>query len=195
MKSAFQIAMEGDAPIGVKHIEREVTMYVLLHDLQDVRSLATAEETHEQWNVKTNDDNVRMRIRLTDDVQYTATTKEKTHNQFETIETEQIVTRDFFDALRKMSKDGYRKTRFNIPIDGSDNIWEVDVFKTASGENSLWVKVDYEFERGRDKLPEIPFPYKELIIPDLQEGYDDEVDRLWTKEWMRLDGYKDQETN
>lgn len=190
MKSAFQIAMEGDTPIGVKHVEREVTLYVLLHDIQDVRDLATSQETHEQWNVKTNDENVRMRIRLTDDVEYTATTKEKTSNQFETIETEQIVTRDFFEALKKMSKDGYRKTRFNIPIEGSSNIWEIDVFKTASGENSLWVKVDYEFDRGEKNIPELPFEYKDIIAPDLQEGYEDEINRLWNKEWMRLDGYE-----
>ena len=81
MKSAFQIAMEGNTPDGVKHIERELTLYVLLHDLQDIRELATDEETHEQWNVKTDDPNVRMRIRLTDGVEYTATTKEKTRNQ------------------------------------------------------------------------------------------------------------------
>ena len=191
MKSAFQIAMEGNTPDGVKHIERELTLYVLLHDLQDIRELATDEETHEQWNVKTDDPNVRMRIRLTDGVEYTATTKEKTRNQFETIETEQLISRDFFEALKKMSKDGYKKTRFNIPVEGKKIIWEVDVFKTASGENSLWVKVDYEFERGDDKLPELPFEYKELIAPDLQEGYEDEIDRLWNREWMKLDGYEE----
>ena len=191
MKSAFQIAMEGNTPDGVKHIERELTLYVLLHDLQDIRELATDEETHEQWNVKTDDPNVRMRIRLTDGVEYTATTKEKTRNQFETIETEQLISRDFFEALKKMSKDGYKKTRFNIQVEGKKTIWEVDVFKTASGENSLWVKVDYEFERGDDKLPELPFEYKELIAPDLQEGYEDEIDRLWNREWMKLDGYEE----
>lgn len=191
MKSAFQIAMEGNTPDGVKHIERELTLYVLLHDLQDIRELATDEETHEQWNVKTDDPNVRMRIRLTDGVEYSATTKEKTRNQFETIETEQLISRDFFEALKKMSKDGYKKTRFNIPVEGKKTIWEVDVFKTASGENSLWVKVDYEFERGDEKLPELPFEYKELIAPDLQEGYEDEIDRLWNREWMKLDGYEE----
>lgn len=191
MKSAFQIAMEGARPDGTKHVEREITMYALLYDLQDIRSISSSQETHEQWNVKTDDENSRMRIRLTDDVEYSATTKEKTKDQFAAIETEQIVSRDFFEALKKMSKDGYRKTRFNIPIEGADNIWEVDVFKTASGESSLWVKVDYEFVRGETKLPELPFEYKELIIPDIQEGYKDEIDRLWNKEWARLDGYEE----
>ena len=53
------------------------------------------------------------------------------------------------------------------------------------------MKVDYEFERGDDKLPELPFEYKELIAPDLQEGYEDEIDRLWNREWMKLDGYEE----
>ncbi len=191
MKSAFQIAMEGASPDGVKHIEREITLYVLLHDIQDIKTIAESQETHEQWSVKTDDDNIRMRIRLTDEVEYSATTKEKTKDQFAVIETEQLVSRDFFEALKKMSKGGYKKTRYNIPIEGTDNKFEVDVFKTSSGENSLWVKVDYEFDRSQSKLPELPFEYKEMIVPDLQDGYKEEIDRLWNKEWMKLDGYEE----
>lgn len=192
MKSVFgQLALESDiTPNGVKHIEREVTMYVLLNDLQDVKELAESSETHEQWNVKTDDENIRMRIRLTDDVEYSATTKEKTKNNFETIETEQIVSKDFFEALKKMSKDGYQKTRYNIPIPDRKTIWEVDVFKKKNGDFSLWVKVDYEFERGDDIVPHLPFTYKEIIIPDIQPGHENTIDQLWNEEWMKLDEYK-----
>ena len=36
-------------------------------------------------------------------------------------------------------------------------------------------------------MPEIPFDYAEIIIPDIEEGRDKEVDRLWKEEWMKLD--------
>ncbi len=61
------------------------------------------------------------------------------------------------------------------------------MFKTYSGTPSLWIKLDYEFNNGESQMPEIPFDYEELIIPEIEEGRDEEVDRLWKEEWMKLD--------
>ena len=185
--SKFALAMEGMLD-GKPHIEREITCYVKLKDLYDVTSIAKDSETHEQWRLKMDSKKASMRIRLTDDVEYSLTAKEKTNNVFETIETEQKIERSFFEVLRRVfAFDGYLKTRYNIPIEDTDRKWEVDVFKTYAGTPSLWIKLDYEFSEGESKMPEIPFDYTEIIIPDIEEGRDKEVDRLWKEEWMKLD--------
>lgn len=185
--SKFALAMEGILD-GKPRIEREITCYVKLKDLYDVTSIAKDSETHEQWRLKMDSKKASMRIRLTDDVEYSLTVKEKTNNVFETIETEQKIERSFFEVLRRvLAFDGYLKTRYNIPIEGTDRKWEVDVFKTYAGTPSLWIKLDYEFNEGESKMPEIPFDYVEIIIPDIEEGRDKEVDRLWKEEWMKLD--------
>ncbi len=186
-KSMFALVMEGIVD-GRPHIEREITCYVKLRDLYDVTSIAKEQETHEQWRIMTSSKKGSIRIRLTDDVEYTLTTKEKTKIQFETIETEQKIEKQFFEVLKRAyAFDGYLKIRYNIPIEGSNRKWEVDVFKTYSGTPSLWIKLDYEFNNGESQMPEIPFDYEELIIPEIEEGRDEEVDRLWKEEWMKLD--------
>ena len=132
--------------------------------------------------------NATARIRLTDGVEYSLTIKEKTRNPYESIESEQKIERAFFEVMRRsVAKNGYLKTRYNIKIEESDRKWEVDVFKKTNGEPSLWVKLDYEFGENETQLPEIPFDYEEIIIPDAEEGREEEVTRLWEEEWMSLD--------
>ena len=185
-KSAFSLALE--SADGKTRIEDELTIYVLVNDIHDIKSLATETEEHEQWKLKLGEDKVSARIRLTDKVDYEFTIKEKTKFRTANHETSQPITEDTFEALRRQAYDGRKKTRYVIPIEGSDRKWEVDVFKTPAGDTSLWVKVDYEFNgKGSSKLPEIPFPYTEIIIPDLEEGREADVERLWKEEWMKLD--------
>lgn len=187
MKTMFEIAMEAHLD-GVPHIEREITAYVKLKDLYDVTSIADSQETHEQWQIPMASKNANARIRLTDGVEYSHTIKEKTHIPYESIESEQKITQAFFEVMRRsVAKNGYLKTRYNIKIEESDRKWEVDVFKKANGEPSLWVKLDYEFGENETQLPEIPFDYEEIIIPDAEEGREEEVTRLWEEEWMSLD--------
>ena len=185
-KPIFALIMEQMLD-GQPHIEREITCYVKLRDLYDVTSLASSRETHEQWSLKTDSKKARMRIRLTDDSLFSMTIKENTNSQFESIETEFEINKTFFEALRRgLGKSGHLKTRYNIPIEDTDRKWEVDVFKTHAGTPSLWVKLDYEFNEGETEMPEIPFNYEEIIIPDIEEGRDKEVDRLWKEEWVGL---------
>lgn len=187
MKTMFEIAMEAHLD-GVPHIEREITAYVKLKDLYDVTSIADSQETHEQWQIPMASKKANARIRLTDGVEYSHTIKEKTHIPYESIESEQKITQAFFEVMRRsVAKNGYLKTRYNIKIEESDRKWEVDVFKKANGEPSLWVKLDYEFGENETQLPEIPFDYEEIIIPDVEEGREEEVTRLWEEEWMSLD--------
>ncbi len=186
-KSMFEMAMEAHLD-GKPHIEREITAYVRLRDLYDVTSIADSSETHEQWQIPMASKKAKARIRLTDNVEYSHTIKEKTKTQFESIESEQKIEAAFFEVMkRSVATNGYLKTRYNIKIEGSDRKWEVDVFKKYNGEPSLWVKLDYEFGEGEVDLPEIPFEYNEIIIPDIEEGRDAEVTRLWDEEWARLD--------
>lgn len=186
MNSAFGLALE--SADGKTRIEDELTIYVLLNDLHDVRSLATEQEEHEQWKVKIGEGDVSARIRMTNESEYEFTTKEKTKFKTASHETSQPITKDMYEVLRRVATDGRNKTRFVIPIEDSSRVWEVDVFKTKVGDLSLWVKVDYEFKgKGPNELPEIPFPYKEIIIPDIEEGREADVAKLWEEEWMKLD--------
>lgn len=184
--SKFALVMEGVVD-GQPHVERELTCYVRLADLLDVTSLAESQETHEQWRIKAEGKNANMRIRLTDEQEYTLTVKQSTDDPIAFMETEQRIESGLFNVLKKsFGFDGYMKTRYNIPIHGTDRKWEVDVFKTRSGVPSLWVKVDYEFAEGEGQMPEIPFPYREIIIPDIEEGKEDIVSQLWAEEWAKL---------
>lgn len=186
MKTVFEIAMEAHLD-AVPHIEREVTAYVLLKDLYDITSIADSSETHEQWQIPLDSDKAKARIRLTDGVEYSFTIKEKNGRPFESIETEDEIKAGMFDVMkRSCAINGYLKTRYNIKIENTDRKWEVDVFKKYNGEPSLWIKLDYEFDEGETKLPEIPFPYEDIIIPDIEEGREKEVGELWDEEWAKL---------
>lgn len=186
-KPQFEIAMEAHLD-AVPHIEREVTAYVLLKDLYDVTSIADSSETHEQWQVAIESKDARARMRLTDGVEYSLTIKEKTNRPFESVETEQEIKKGFFEVLKRTcASNGYLKTRYNIKIENSNRKWEIDVFKKYNGEPSLWIKLDYEFGEGEIKMPEIPFDYSDIILPDIEEGREQEIDDLWNDEWAKLD--------
>lgn len=187
MKTMFEIAMEAHLD-AVPHIEREITAYVKLKDLYDVTSIADRKETHEQWQLLTNSKKGKMRIRLTDGVEHSLTCKENTGREMETVETETKIEASFFKVLkRSFAVNGYLKTRYDINIEGTDRKWEVDVFKKHNGEPSLWIKLDYEFAEGETQLPEIPFDYEEILLPDVDESAKDQVSELWDTEWASLD--------
>lgn len=185
--SIFATAMEAHLD-GVPHIENEITAYAKLKDLYDVTSIASRSETHEQWQIPLASKKAKARIRLTDGVEYSHTIKEKTNHEGVSIESEERISKSFFEVMkRSLGENGYLKTRHVIEIDNSDRIWEIDVFKKYSGEPSLWIKLDYEFGDGETKLPEIPFDYDDIIIPSIEEGRDEEVSKLWDEEWAKLD--------
>ena len=187
MKTMFEIAMEAHLD-AVPRIEREVTAYVKLKDLYDITSIADRSETHEQWQLLTDSKKGKMRIRLTDGVEHSLTTKENTRDDMASVETETKIEASFFEVLnRSYAKNGYLKTRYEIKIEDSDRKWEVDVFKKHNGEPSLWVKLDYEFEEGETTLPEIPFDYDEILMPDIDDSAKDKVSQLWDEEWASLD--------
>lgn len=185
--SMFATAMEAHLD-GVPHVENEITAYVKLKDLYDVTSLASRSETHEQWQIPMGSKKAKARIRLTDGVEYSYTIKEKTKQDGLSIESEERISKTFFEVMkRSLAENGYLKTRHVIEIDNSDQVWEIDVFKKYSGEPSLWVKVDYELAEGETDLPEIPFEYEDIIVPSIEEGREDEVSKLWDEEWAKLD--------
>lgn len=185
--SMFALVMEGHLD-GAPHLEREMTAYVKLRDLYDITSIAERSETHEQWQILTDSKKAKARIRLTDGVEYSHTIKEKTKQDGASIESEEKISKSFFEVMRRsLAKNGYLKTRYVIEIINSDRVWEVDVFKKHNGEPSLWVKLDYEFGEGETELPEIPFDYDEIIIADAEEGREDEISKLWEEEWASLD--------
>ena len=114
MKTMFEIAMEAHLD-AVPRIEREVTAYVKLKDLYDITSIADRSETHEQWQLLTDSKKGKMRIRLTDGVEHSLTTKENTRDDMASVETETKIEASFFEVLkRSYAKNGYLKTRYEI---------------------------------------------------------------------------------
>lgn len=187
MNGVFEKIMQTSS-LNRKTIEREVTCYVKVRSIGDIIAISDSNETHEQWRIRVESENANMRIRCTDDVEYTLTVKEQTNNKFASIETEQVLTRDMFEVIRTcFGFDGYNKHRYNINIPGSDRKWEVDMFRNEFGKVSPWVKLDYEFDEKEDELPEIPFEYLDIIIPAIDDGRLYVVDKLWSKEWVKID--------
>lgn len=175
---------------GKRHREDEITFYAKVVNLTQLIELANEVEEHEQWNIGLTSETVRGRLRLINGTRYTMAFKEKIKGSTANMETESDISKDTYEVMRRASTNGYKKTRYNIPIPGSTRKWEVDVFLSNGGGRHPWVKVDYEHDGDLKDFPEIPFEYEEIIVADAdsttaeQEAF---VDKLWQVEWSRLD--------
>lgn len=198
LKGIKAVGLESE-PDGMVHPEIEITVYVKVKNL-DFLKAAYSHEVHEQWKLPFKEDgNVRARLRVTNGVVHTLTTKKKRANSYGDDEVEHVITSDLYAHLKLAAVDGYKKTRYNFPIPDTVNTsgdeplkWEVDVFPTNGGASSLWLKVDLEIVDLNMTIPQLPFQaYVERLIipsdPNATEEDDAEVDRLWAEEWQRLD--------
>lgn len=175
---------------GKRHREDEITFYAKIVDLHQIIEQANEVEKHEQWTIGLTSKDVRGRLRLIDGLRHTMAFKEKIGESTSNMETESDISEDTFKVLRRASHNGYKKTRYCIPISGSTKKWEVDVFLTNGGATHSWVKVDYEHNGDLKDFPEIPFEYEEIIVAgaDSTTAEQEEIiDQLWNVEWSRLD--------
>lgn len=173
---------------GEKHIEREYTAYVRVEDFSWIDD-APEHEHHEQWEIPyAGKTNIRGRLRLINNRRYTEAVKEKLSTD-DLYEVEFDLSRDAFEMKKKVCVNGYSKDRYNFPISGTQQKWEVDVFKSKSGGRSEWVKVDLEYDSKADAVPDFPFPVKEVILLDVNSSVEAKelVDSLWENEWLKLE--------
>lgn len=177
---------------GLLSQEIEYTIYAKLPDLS-ILEQAPVKETHEQWQLPlAKEGQVKARLRLINDRQYTMTTKAKRPGMAGWEEVDATIPEALFKHLREMAINGYKKTRYVFPVTGTDRHWEIDVFMDKSGNPHPWVKIDVEVKDRNEKLPiiDLDLGATEFII----EGHhtctkEDEamIEKLWTSEWQQID--------
>lgn len=188
----YQAGLNADVvQFGKPQLELEYTIFAELDDLEPLKKAFHVEE-HEQWRTPfAMESNVRARIRATNDREWVLTTKESSDEWVGVKETPLLLTKEAFETLKKVSCDGYLKTRHCFRCEGTDLIWEVDVFRDRlTGQPSLWVKMDLEVKNLDQDIPKPPFKVKDFVIGD-QDGapLSDrmKVRSLWESKWARLD--------
>lgn len=186
--SALKVALEDVN--GLPEQEIEYTFYGKLKSIRELDK-AKHKETHEQWKLPLAIKNgVKSRIRCINEMRWVLTTKTTITGKLGVEEIEVDITKEMFARLRQAGEDGYKKTRYNFPIMGTDKKWEVDVFMNQLGEPSLWVKIDLEVSGRDDAIPEFPFELDDIITnQETQQTVEENrfIKKLWENEWVRLD--------
>lgn len=188
-RSLLTISLESNID-GKTAKELEYTFYGKLKDLSELNK-APGKEEHEQWKIPLDTDKaVKARLRMIDGRRFTMATKVKQQGQLGSAETEMDITEDMYKSLRLIAVDGYKKTRYEIPVAGTGLKWEIDVFLDHTGKQHPWVKIDLEVTSPDDKIPMFPLELEDLILqngPRFTPEQERFVRRLWDVEWSRLD--------
>lgn len=157
--------------------ETEIILYGRLTDTEQLKQAASCEQ-QEQWSILLKGDengkgkgSVRGRMVKTDgaEAKYIQTIKVK-RDQHSSLEVEMEITKDVFEMIKFLSEAGMVKDRYRFPIEGSDKVWEVDVFKKDDGSYQEWVKIDLETDTPDAPLPDLPIEFAELITPEDLKG-------------------------
>lgn len=158
--------------------EVEEIEYMFFLKLEDFEQLENAKrsERQEQWGMNFKrqgvENNLRIR-RITEDGeapdQFVLTTKINFPDIDGQWEIERDVERQHFDIVKDNADTGMIKKRYFFPIDGTDMVWEVDVFYDDWGRPCEWVKVDLEVPQRLKDLPEFPLEHTDAITNGPQE--------------------------
>lgn len=168
---------------AVDGIAKDEIEYVFYGRLVDPKELSGAveNEKQEQWEIRIekNDGNATagaMRVRKTNDDQYTFTSKVYVPGKFGKKEVELESTVDQFNQFKAMSPRGMDKTRYIFIAVGTEGtwpgedakyggalFWEVDVFTKDDGTLEEWVKIDLEVPNVNVKAPAFPIQLQDLI--------------------------------
>lgn len=171
-----RIALEEEVADGKSVNECEYVFYARIVNLDDLLK-ADAKEHQEQWEIKVpktdgNASKGRFRIRKTvkdgSDPEYVFTTKIPVPGTNDSIETPVPTTQAQFESFRLMCSDGMLKDRYSFKVEGSDLVWEVDVFLKPEGGYYEWCKIDLEVEEMGEQVP--PFPIELANIITNQNG-------------------------
>ncbi len=156
--------------------EIEHTFYARLTNPGDLAQ-AASQEHQEQWELKfpktaQNGGNGTVRIRKTitsDGVsEYVLTTKTVASLEGDKIEVPVPTTEPMFAQFKLMSEKGMIKDRYHFPIDGTDMVWEVDMFLKPGGQIGIgpyedWCKIDLEVKDRNAAIPAFPLATQQLI--------------------------------
>lgn len=200
LSQSYHLAMEDDSS-GVASKEKEYVFYAKLSD-PTVLDKATRVEQQEQWSFKVpkTDKNAlegRLRIRKTTvngNVEYVLTMKTELKAPVASNEESNTsvapptqdmrevglnASEDAFQMFKLMADNGMIKTRYVLPIEGSDMVFEVDRFILPNEEWSTWVKVDLEVKGTLTEIPKLPEGFTEVIYNQKDQQTDEEKDLIW----------------
>ena len=199
--------------------EREITIYARVGD-PDGLNQADAVEQHEQWEVRLpvigeNSAKRRQRVRetISDGVsRFDETIKIDIDGETavqSTIEVSTPIEADYFEAWKQhFGERGVLKTRYtfhakkvSVTMEGKEieipNIkYEVDIFRTETGERSRWCKIDVEIDSLLDfldrkgisfddvemvvKVTHLPFKPEQCFLHSVgNEQHDQSVKKFW----------------
>jgi len=175
--SALSVALEEDTS-GKASNEIEHTYYAQLKDLSQLQKAAEIEK-QEQWELRiplTEGFNAlpgQIRIRKTETAkrqgdeplgpdtqtsppEYVLTVKVQGGSDGGRREAGLPASEDIFTMFKFLSGKGMVKHRYIFPVEGSDRVWEVDVFLKDDGTYHDWVKIDFEVEDINATVPPLP---------------------------------------
>lgn len=188
LRKGMEERVDGKAETELEHI-----VYARLTDFTQL-SNAASKELQEQWMIKVpktekNAGAGSCRVRKSQiegaDANYFFTTKVKKGEDKGSLEATLPCSEDMYNMYRFLADEGMVKDRYRFPIQGSELVWEVDVFKKADGSYHEWVKIDLEVTNAEEALPELPMQFAEVILPEDLKGPDQEkhnavLDTLYT---------------
>ena len=200
LSQIYNLGMEDDSS-GVASREPEYVFYAKLSD-PTVLDKATHIEQQEQWSFKVpkTDKNAaegRIRIRKTtvdSKTEYVLTMKTDLkapvasngeNNTSVAAPTQNMrevglnASEDAFQMFKLMSDQGMIKTRYVLPVEGSDMTFEVDRFILPNQEWSTWVKIDMEVKGSLTEIPKLPEGFTDVIYNQKDQQTDEEKDLIW----------------
>lgn len=168
---------------AVDGVARDEIEYVFYGRMVNPEELKNADEVErqEQWEIRVEkvDGNASgggLRVRKTNDNEYTFTSKTYTPGKFGKKEVELVSTVDQFEQFKMMAPRGMSKTRYIFVIPGTEGtwkgdevkyggslFWEVDVFSKNDGSLESWVKIDLEVPSVSVQPPAFPIQLEETI--------------------------------
>jgi hypothetical protein len=172
MRSLNTFAME--EILNQTEEEDEAVLYARMSDTSFLNK-AISYEIQEQWKFDLHryGENSRcgmIRVRKTikdGKTEFTLTLKTNSLKESEDSNmdsTPMAIDEAYFEHFKSRSGDGMIKTRYVFHIEDMAEVWEVDVFKTASGKISNWVKLDLEWKQsGNRTLPPLPDELTDVI--------------------------------
>jgi hypothetical protein len=170
----LRVALE-EISDGKAHREIEHTFFARLEN-RELLNEAKEMEHHEQWEIPIEKTDLnaakgKMRVRKTVknglDPEYVLTFKTAGKEEGN-IEVGVLITEPMFTQFKMMSEKGMIKDRYLFPVEGSDLVWEVDMFlrkgsQPGAKEYEDWCKIDLEVPSLEMALPPIPQGFSELI--------------------------------
>lgn len=180
-RTALEEVSDGKA---VKEIEH--TFYARLVNPDDLLQ-AAGKEHQEQWEIKIDksDKNaskgsirIRKTVKENSEPEYVITTKVPVPGTNDKIETPVPTTEGQFKSFKVMAESGMIKDRFFFPVDGSDLVWEIDMFLKPEGGYFEWCKIDLEVKSREDQIPPLPIEFAGIIMNQTGERTEEEETRV-----------------